>query len=702
MRTLSKLNTYYRLLILILSSSALFFLLYICLYFYTVRQEKNVYRTALREYNNEVSSIFTLNSRTNQSTIYYVTYWDELVNFTKSNDKQWYHEFIVTEFEAYESDYLGIYNIKGELLSKSSTKKINSVDFIPKEVFKKLYKDKLTKFYLKIPEGIVEVFGATTHPTDDPKRIKSRPSGYFFLARLIDKSFIKNLEIISSSTLTIGSSAPQNLSNSSSVIVSLPLKDWKNELVADLVFKRSHNLNFYTTKNILLIIILATVINLLVYLLFFRKWIFKPINLVTNILETNNETAIKSLKKLPGEFGYIGNLFEENTNQRKQLEIAKEKAEESDRLKSSFLANLSHEIRTPMNAIMGFSDLLNDPHLSLKERADYLKIIRNSGKNLTSIIEDLLEMSKIDSKQITPNYKAIDLDKCLSELQKAIKITIPEEKNIQFFIQENTEKLNRRILTDEVKLKQILTNLITNAIKFTVEGHVSVGYQLQENGEVLSLHVEDTGLGINAENIKIIFERFRRVEDEFSVKLNGLGLGLSITKAYVELLGGQINVSSTPGVGSTFSFTIPLKYVKELVEEQAEKDPVKTVNNGSETILVAEDDDINFMLMQRILQLKKYTVLRANNGKEAVDICRTNPDIDLILMDIKMPVMDGFQAFESIRTFNRQIPIIANTAYSSTEDKDKILGAGFTNYISKPLNKDEIFDLLGELFNIKE
>jgi CheY-like chemotaxis protein len=391
--------------------------------------------------------------------------------------------------------------------------------------------------------------------------------------------------------------------------------------------------------------------------------------------------------------------FEENNRQKKQLEIAKEKAEESDMLKSSFLANLSHEIRTPMNAIMGFSDLLNDPNLNQKDKTDYLKIIRNSGKNLISIIEDLIEMSKIDSKQITPNYQSLDLDKCISELHRAIKITIPEEKNIEFFIHENTEPVKRKILTDEIKLTQILTNLITNAIKFTKKGYVSIGYKVNEEDKLLEIWVEDSGLGINENNLKIIFERFRRVEDEFSIELSGLGLGLSITKAYVELLGGYINVKSIPGLGSTFSITIPLKYDETIVDVDSAKNVCKQSKADNETILIAEDDDINFLLLEKILQLKNYKILRAVNGKEAVEICKNNTTIDLLFMDIKMPVMNGFEAFELIRGFNQNLPIIANTAYSSFEDKEKIINAGFTNYISKPLNKNEIFYLLSSIFN---
>jgi CheY-like chemotaxis protein/nitrogen-specific signal transduction histidine kinase len=415
-----------------------------------------------------------------------------------------------------------------------------------------------------------------------------------------------------------------------------------------------------------------------------------------NILETGDEFAIKGLKKAQGEFGYIGNLFEENNNQRKQLEISKRKAEESDKLKSSFLANLSHEIRTPMNAIVGFSDLLDSPNLKDEDKRTYLNIIKKSGKNLVSIIEDLIEMSKIDAKQIVPNYKALDIQKCIEDL------TIPKEKEIQFYIEECSDKMEGNIMTDEVKLNQILVNLITNAIKFTNKGYVAFGYTINKDKGVLEFKVTDSGLGIDENNLKVIFERFRRLEDDFSAESSGLGLGLSITKAYVEMLGGTILVDSKVGIGSVFSFTIPLVYDHSIKKIK----PFYSLSSkrafSKETILVAEDDSINFLLIKKILEQKNYTVLRASNGQEAVDMCKKSSAIDLVFMDMKMPILNGFQAFEKIKEILPNLPVIAQTAYSSSEDKEKMMQAGFTAYIMKPINKEKLFDLLESIFQKKD
>ena len=698
MKVFFNLNTYFKLLLLIISTGVVFFLLYTSLYAYTIQQEKHVHKSTVVQYNNEVKSIFDLNSKTYSATIVDVTFWNDLVEFTKTKNETWYKKYVAAEFESYEVDYIGVFDLDHHLITKTSTSKIKTINFIPGGIMTKLNKSKFIRFYTRVPEGVVEVFGATIHPSDDPKKNKSKPSGYFFMARLLDSFYFKNIEKISTSKVSLVTGNDLEEVDKDLVVVKVNLRDWNNKLIAKLVFKRPFNLNFKSTKEILTIIIIASIITILIYLYYSKKWVYKPLKLITSILETGDECSITKLKNAPGEFGYIGNLFEENGHQRKQLEIEKQKAEESDKLKSSFLANLSHEIRTPMNAIIGFTDLLITDDLTENTKQEYLQIIKNSGNNLVSIIEDLIEMSKIDAKQITPKFKGVNIQKCLNELFETIRVTIPKEKKIDFYILETTTVVEKNILTDEIKLKQILINLITNAIKFTDNGFVAFGYNFNEKDGSLEFTVKDSGLGIDKKNLKVIFDRFRRIEDDFSIELSGLGLGLSITKAYVEMLGGTITVLSTLGSGSVFSFTIPLEY--DNTERIANFKVPKNIsaNLGSQTILIAEDDNINFLLLKKILELKKHTVLRAVNGQEAVEMCRVNLDINLVFMDIKMPIMNGFEAFEIIKIVKPNLPVIAQTAYSSIEDKEKIIHAGFTDYITKPLDKEKIFELLAVIF----
>ncbi len=700
MKKLVATNTYFKLLLLIVGTSLFFLILYISLYLYTIQQEKEVYQSTYEQYSSEVASVFALNSKTHISTIKDVTYWTDLVRFTVTKDNNWFQNYIVKEFETYEVNYIGVYGLDRQLINKVSKSNLKSKDFIPKTAFDSLYKNKLARFYINIPEGVVEVFGATIHNSDDPKKVKTLPAGYFFMARLIDEEFITSLNRISNSSIKLVPALNRIDTDMESVVINQALMDWKGQTIATLIFERPFNLDFRSAKRVLYIIIFAFLINIAVYLYFSRRWVYAPLKMITRILETGEKDSIEQLKHEPGEFGYIGNLFDENINQRKQLEISKKKAEESDLLKSSFLANLSHEIRTPMNAIVGFSDLLQDKNLSEKDKEEYIRIIRNSGNNLVSIIEDLIEMSRIDAQQITPKLSGFDLNACCEEIYEAIKITIPKNRKIEFsFVRNQTSSLTN-IISDKTKLRQIITNLITNALKYTEKGTVAFGYEVFEKQKRIIFKVKDSGVGIDEKNIKVIFDRFRRVEDDFSVEVSGLGLGLAICKAYVEMLGGTISVKSTVGVGSEFEFNIPLIYDTETVKEDESivETAVDLSANHEKVILVAEDDNINFLLLKKILQLRNYSVLRAVNGQEAVTICSTNPAINLVFMDIKMPVMDGYAAFEKIKMFLPNLPIIAQTAHSSIEDKERVMQSGFTDYITKPLDKDKIFQVIDAAF----
>ncbi|WP_394758191.1 ATP-binding protein, partial [Flavobacterium sp.] len=618
-------------------SSIAFFLLFFSLYYYTLQQEEQIYKSSKEQFDNEINSLLILNSEGIITTIKDITFWDELVNFIKVKDKKWFDDSVSTYIELYNVDYVAIYDLQSNFIIKSSSDKINITDFIPKGVFQKLYKNKIVKFYIKLPQGIVEVYGATIHSSNDPLKNKTKPSGYFFMARVLDKGYFSKLEKISSSKISF-LGINDTIVDYRSIIKTTYLLNWKGDIIEKLTFKRNLNVNFKSTKNILYILLTAFVIGLFFHFYFSKIWIHEPLKLITRVLETGNKKAVKSLKNSSIEFGYIGNMFEENIKQKKQLEFSKQKAEESDNLKSAFLTNLSHEIRTPMNAIIGFSDLLNNTKLNDEERLEYLSVITQSGSNLVSIIDDLVEMSKIDANQIKPNYTGVNLESCLNELYTAIKITIPKDKEIDFELIKPSKPILDRILTDEIKLKQIIINLITNAVKFTEHGFVTFGYEVNEVSSTISFTINDTGLGIDKAHQEIIFDRFRRIEGDYNIKVGGLGLGLAISKAYVEMLGGTISLKSKVGVGSRFSFVIPLIFDKSIMILSPKTVEISSdESTGNETILIAEDDNINYLLLEKIMKLKKYKILRAKNGQEVIDICRSNDAVDLVLMDIKMP-----------------------------------------------------------------
>lgn len=698
MKLTLKLTTYFKLVLLIIGICSLFLLLFSSLYLYTVQQENDVFKANSNQYKVEVNRLFDFNSKTQIVTINDLTYWDALVNFTKSKDTLWFKKYIANEFPTYEVDYISVYGLDKKYITSVAKPYFKSKDFIVGHAMTNLYKTKFCRFYMKIPEGVIEVLGGTIHASNDPRKTKTKPAGYMFMVRLLDKAYFKNLEDISTSKVSFFDHVNTDSVGNKKVTSLIKLKDHTNHAVSQLLFERPSYLNFERTKELLLIIVITTLVGLIAAVYYSRKWVYRPLRLVTNILETDREISIKLLKREPGEFGHIGKLFEDHRKNRFQLEKSKEKAEESDKLKSTFLANLSHEIRTPMNAIIGFSDLLLNESLSEDLKMKYLKIINSSGKSLVSIIEDLIEMSKIDAKLITPNYKGLNIAKCIKELYNTLKVTIPEDKNIDFYINKSTDKLENNILTDEVKLKQIIVNLLTNAIKFTDNGHVAFGYSINKEEQLIEFRVEDTGIGISRNDLKVVFDRFRRVEDDYSISLSGLGLGLSISKAYVEMLGGEINVESVYGGGSVFKFTIPLIYEEYTVENNLDDEECPNKNADSKNILVAEDDNINFLLLKTILELKGHTVLRARNGQEVVDISRSNATVDLIFMDIKMPVLDGYEAFEMIKRDNPNLIVIAQTAHSSAEVKERIMKAGFSGYITKPLDKEKIYEIISHVF----
>lgn len=701
MKKFAALNTYFKLLVLIVGTTLFFVLLYLSLYIYTMQQEREVYQTTSNQYGSEVTSLIELNSRTHIATIKDVTYWTDLVRYTQTKDKQWFQKYIATEFETYEVDEIAVYDLTGQCIDRITSGKVKSGCAIPADIFAALYQKRLMRFYLRCPQGMMEIFGATIHTSDDPNKTKTKPAGYFIMTRLIDAAYLQHLNQISNSSTEVLPGNIQPNGDDASVLALAPLKDWKNRTIGVVTFKRPFTLDFRGTKRILLIIIIAFLLNILLYLYFSKRWVYKPLSMITRFLETGEQITIDELKKEPGEFGHIGDLFQENSNQQKQLEISKKKAEENDKLKSAFLANLSHEIRTPMNAIVGFSDLLMDKNLSENDRDEYVSIIRNSGRNLVSIIEDLIEMSKIDAKQIAPKLSSFDLDVFCEELYDEMKVTIPKGKKIKFVYNKSSGGTINRIITDKTKLRQIMVNLLTNAFKYTERGTVSFGFVVHARNRKITFSVKDSGKGIDEKNLKAIFDRFRRVEDDFSVELSGLGLGLAISKAYVEMLGGQIGVTSEVGKGSEFTFSIPLQFDNLHPEQPVENGSsgVDFQANHDKVILVAEDDNINFLLLKKILQLRNYTILRAVNGQEAVTICSTNPAVDLVLMDIKMPVMDGYGALEKIRMFLPELPIVAQTAHSSLEDKERVMQAGFNDYVTKPLDKDRVFNVIDTIFS---
>ncbi len=375
----------------------------------------------------------------------------------------------------------------------------------------------------------------------------------------------------------------------------------------------------------------------------------------------------------------------------------KQKAEQSDKLKSSFLANMSHEIRTPMNGIIGFAELLKDPDLNGKEKEEFLNIIQNSGTRMLSILNDIIDISKIESGLMNLDYKESDIDEQIDFIYTFFKPEV-EKKGLEFSINKAALTHETNILVDREKLYAILINLVKNAIKFTREGYIEFGYNKIEMPDkaILEFYVKDSGVGIPRDRQKAIFERFIQADISNKDAYQGAGLGLSISKAFVEMLGGEIWVESEPEKGSSFYFTVPYKVApgKETAARGAESSPDFKGNVKKLKVLIVDDDKTSVDLLKNIVGKLSSDILIAGNGDKAIEICRNNTDIDLILMDIQLPGVDGYEATRKIRQFNESVIIIAQTAFALTGDREKSIEAGCNDYISKPINKNLLISMI--------
>jgi signal transduction histidine kinase/CheY-like chemotaxis protein len=372
-----------------------------------------------------------------------------------------------------------------------------------------------------------------------------------------------------------------------------------------------------------------------------------------------------------------------------ELIKAKDKAEESDRLKTAFLANLSHEIRTPMNGIIGFSQLLTSSEATSDEKTEYKSIIETSCKQLLGVVNDIIDISKIESGIIEVKKQTVNLNNLMNELNSFSSLSA-KSKGIQLELYTGLDDDNSYILTDDVKLHQILSNLIGNALKFTSYGSIKFGYSVKER--FLEFFIFDTGIGISMEKQDKIFDRFIQEDDGIARKYGGTGLGLSIAKAYVEKLGGRIWVLSRENIGSKFFFTLPFESIN--LQGTRPKPSTPSCISDKIKVLIVEDIDINELLLREYIRKYNFDVTTAHTGEEAIDIVGKTENLGLIFMDIKLPGIDGLEVTRRIRKKNGTVPVIAQTAYAFSTDRSQAISAGCNDMITKPLTQSAVDDVI--------
>ncbi|MCF8222966.1 MAG: PAS domain S-box protein [Bacteroidales bacterium] len=411
------------------------------------------------------------------------------------------------------------------------------------------------------------------------------------------------------------------------------------------------------------------------------------------------EPVFNEANKIIGLKGTLQDITKQKEYESQLIKV-KEKAEESDRLKSAFLSNMSHEIRTPMNGILGFASLLNESDLTASEQKKYIDVIEKSGQRMLNIINDIIDISKIESGTVEVNMKKADIIKQLNYIHSFFKPEA-EHKRLDLILKKPLPEKAANIITDSDKVSAILINLIKNAIKYTDKGYVKFGCDLIEdkNSAFLQFYVKDTGIGIAKNRQEAIFERFIQADIDDTHARQGAGLGLSISKAYTEMLGGKIWIESNEGEGSVFYFKIPCKPMI-IDEHDIKKEPgnKENFNNLNLKILIADDDKASSDLISIFVNKCAREIISVLTGTEALEECRNNPDIDLIFMDIQMPGLNGYKATQQIREFNKEVVIIAQTAYGLSGDREKSLEAGCNDYIAKPVKKNEIMGLIQKYY----
>ncbi len=493
---------------------------------------------------------------------YDYTLWDELIQFIEEPDSVWARENFEQFLYWFDLDAFWIMNTEGQVVLSDTSECASAFPLTEfnEELLAQLHKERMLEYYTTSADTLMLLQGATIHPINDEER-ESEPAGYFFIAKCWDEEITGLAESLTGSDVTqiINRPGLSKPSETDYKQLAIPYKDLDDNVVAWLVFTKRIDFVELLRKNslhILLLVIIMVSITYLVLSMAFRKWVMFPLFLIKKTIANNDTAPIPKLKRASTDFEQIGNLIESFIHQKEELKYQKDKAEESDRLKSAFLANMSHEIRTPMNGILGFAELLKNQDLNSDQKEKYISIIEKSGYRMLNLINSIMDISKIESGQIEVFNSEVDINEELKTLYEIYLVRF-ENQGKDVYLKMEIPEEKQDIYTDQQLFQSVISNLLDNALKFTFTGEVAFGYTVKRGA--LEFFVRDSGEGIPDEKVPFLFERFYQTDMRLNRSYEGAGLGLSIAKGYVDLLGGQIWAESELGRGSTFYFTIPVR-----------------------------------------------------------------------------------------------------------------------------------------------
>ncbi|HCV16320.1 MAG TPA: hypothetical protein DF637_08310 [Rikenellaceae bacterium] len=550
-----------RLLLLIAYTGAIFLLLFTTLLALQKRQSKMIHQESDEQYHREITSIINLNSKGLRQIVFDYTYWDEFTEvMAKGGNITWFDQNISTILTSYDYDYVAVYSVSNKLLYERSSEDYRLSEVIPEGALELLNEKKLLNFYIETIEGYMEIASASIHPTFDQNRTETKPSGYIFVGKLWDTKMVQYLSDFTTSQITIGKSVINDDHKDYILHSNIVFPGYNGTNIGGAQFLRENTVfKLYNSSSIYMMVVLLISLTFIWITIRYatRLWVIKPLKHVENILKREISNDISKLKKAPREFAQIAQLFENYKKQEEEIRRAKELAEQANTLKTRFLANISHETRTPMNSIMGFSELLNDPDLTQEQRMQYVGIIHSNSMKMMELLGDLMNVSRLQSGQEEVHESPFSIKEMMVNIHTNHSYKASAKG---LLLVNNTPNSSDDIIlySDREKVCQIFDNLISNAIKYSSEGTIEYGFE--KTNTFIRFYVKDQGIGIPLELHERIFEYFIQGETSLNKSFSGVGLGLAIAKANVNLLGGNIKVESEPGKGACFSFTIPHKF----------------------------------------------------------------------------------------------------------------------------------------------